>query len=255
MGRARFGVDRPAAEPPAILSAYFPRDPRMAELQDDTPRYPFKAALGGFMLALLMRLIFLSSRKRYTNAEVLQQRFDSGQPFILVSWHNRNILAPFGYLAHRRPGRRFMPLASASRDGTLAAAAMHYLGVTCIRGSSSRGGSKALRQMLRAAKDGNDLGITPDGPRGPIYEVQPGVIASARMTGLPIIPMAYQARRKTLLRSWDRMIVPWPFNRLHYVYGDPITVPREATEAELEGYRQAVQTALMDAVARADAGV
>ncbi len=227
----------------------------MADVSDMPAPMPLKARLGGFLLAALMRLIYFSSRRQFHNLAVIERQFASGEPFILVSWHNRNILAPFGYLAHRRGQRRFMPLASASRDGSLAAAAMQSLGVTCIRGSSSRGGSKALRQMLKAAKAGNDLGITPDGPRGPLYKVQPGVVASARMTGLPIIPMAYQARRKVLLKSWDRMIVPWPFNRLVYAYGEPIRVPRDADEAALEAFRQQVEHALMTLVETVDRAV
>lgn len=210
---------------------------------------PFKAKLAGLVMSWLMRFTFFTSRKRYTNLEVLQTHFDSGTPFILVSWHNRNILAPFGYLAHRRKNRSFVPLASASKDGSIAAAAMHFLGVECIRGSSSRGGSAALRQMLRAAKAGQDLGITPDGPRGPKYRLQAGVITTARMTGLPIVAMSYQARRKKILKSWDAMIVPYPFNRLHYAYGEPIRVPRDADAAEMERCRVAAEQELMRMVA------
>lgn len=218
-----------------------------------TDRFPLKARVLGWMLSWLMRLIFTSSRKRYTNLQVLERHLDRDQPFILVSWHNRNILACFGYLAHARRNRRFIPLASASRDGSLAAAAMHYLGVDCIRGSSSQGGSKALRQMLRAVKLGHDLGITPDGPRGPKYKVQPGVIATARMTGLPIIPMTYQAQHKKILRSWDAMIVPHPFTCLHYAYGEPIHVAKDADEAEMERCRLKLEQEMMRIVAVVDA--
>lgn len=184
-----------------------------------------------------MRFIHATSRKRYSNLEVLQAQFDKGAPCIIVAWHNRNILGPFAYLTHRPKGRVFSPLASASRDGSLAAAAMDNLGVQCIRGSSSRGGAQALREMLRAVKKGHDLGITPDGPRGPKYKVQAGVIAAARLTGVPIIPMTYQASRKKELGSWDAMIVPYPFGILQYVYGHPMRVPRDASPEELEDLR------------------
>lgn len=206
---------------------------------------PLKTRVAAWLLAALMRLLFRSGRRHYLGLEHLQRQFEHGEPFILVAWHNRNILAPFAYLAHRPAGRVFRPLASASRDGTLAATAMHYLGAECIRGSSSRGGSAALREMLRAAKQGCDLGITPDGPRGPVHVVQPGVVAAARMTGLPIIPMSYQARRRKTLRSWDRMIVPAPFTRLVFAYGAPIRVARDADEAGLEAARLAVEQALL----------
>ncbi|MGQ0697940.1 MAG: lysophospholipid acyltransferase family protein [Panacagrimonas sp.] len=221
-------------------------------MEESNSKFPLKARVLGFILSLVMRLIFFTSRKTFTNAAVMERHLDQDRPFILVSWHNRNIMACFGYLAHQRPNRRFIPLASASRDGSLAAAAMHSLGVECIRGSSSQGGSKALRQMLRAVKAGNDLGITPDGPRGPKYKVQPGVVTTARMTGIPLIPMAYQARRKKILQSWDAMIVPYPFNELHYAYGEPIHVAKDADEAEMERCRVRVEQEMMRLVALVD---
>lgn len=214
------------------------------EMPADSP-IPLKTRVAAWLLAALMRLLFITGRKRYIGLEHLLRQFDQGEPFILVAWHNRNILAPFAYFGHRPQGRLFRPLASASRDGTLAATAMGYLGAECIRGSSSRGGSAALREMLRAARQGCDLGITPDGPRGPVYVVQPGVVAAARMTGLPIIPMSYQARRRKTLRSWDRMIVPAPFTRLVFAYGEPIRVARDVDDAGLEQARQAVEEALL----------
>ena len=208
-------------------------------------QYPLKTRILAKILAALMRFLHATNRKRYSNIQVLQQQFDRQTPCIIVAWHNRNILGPFGYLAHRPKGRIFSPLASASRDGSLAAAAMDNLGVQCIRGSSSRGGAQALRDMLRAAKKGHDLGITPDGPRGPKYKVQAGVIAAARLTGLPIIPMTYQASRKKELASWDAMIVPYPFGTLQYVYGQPIRVPRDADEEQTEILRAQLEQELM----------
>lgn len=202
-----------------------------------TNTYPLKTRILARILSGLMRFIHATNRKSYSNLEVLRRQFDSDQPCIIVAWHNRNILGPFGYLSQRPKGRVFSPLASASRDGSLAAAAMDNLGVQCIRGSSSRGGAQALREMLRAVKKGHDLGITPDGPRGPKYKVQAGVIAAARLTGVPVIPMTYQASRKKELGSWDAMIVPYPFGHLHYVYGEPLSVPRNASEQELEDLR------------------
>ena len=204
-----------------------------------------KARILGVCLALLARFIYVSSRKRFHNKALLDAHFASGQRFIMVAWHNRNIVGPMGYVAHAPEGRVFRPLASASRDGTLAAETMRNLGVVCIRGSSSRGGTQALREMLRAAKAGADLGITPDGPRGPVYQVQAGVVAAARLTGLPILAMSYHARRHRRLGSWDRMIVPSPFTTLAYGWDGPFTVPKGAGDAEMEAVRQQVQDALL----------
>jgi lysophospholipid acyltransferase (LPLAT)-like uncharacterized protein len=204
-----------------------------------------KARVLGWLLAQLTRLFYVTSRKRYHNKALLDAHFASGQRFIMVAWHNRNIVGPMGYVAHAPRGRVFRPLASASRDGTLAAMTMHYLGVDCIRGSSSRGGTQALREMLRAAKAGADLGITPDGPRGPVYQVQAGVVAAARMTGLPIIAMSYHAARHKRLRSWDRMIVPAPFTTLAFGWAGPFTVAKGADEAAMDATRAQVEQALL----------
>lgn len=206
----------------------------------------------GFLISSILRVVFFTSRKTYLGLQHLQERMAQDKSFILVSWHNRNVLACFGYLAHRPKHRRFFPLSSASKDGSIAVATMRWLGVICIRGSSSRGGTHALRAMLKEARAGHDLGITPDGPRGPRYQVQAGVITTAKLTGAPIIPMAYQARRKKLLNSWDRMIIPYPFNHLVYVYGPPIHVPRDTPDEKLEDYRKQVEEAMMACVAESD---
>ena len=214
----------------------------MAEPKSD---FPLKTRIAGFLLSLILRFIFYTSRKEYVNLPAVKKLLDEDQPFILVAWHNRNILSSFSYLAHKKKGREWVPLASASKDGSIATAAMKHLGVTCIRGSSSRGGTAALRAMLRHVKQGDDLGITPDGPRGPKYKVQAGVVTTAKMTGCPVLAVSYQAKRKKILKSWDSMIVPYPFNRLRYVYGEPISVPRKASEEELEAFRVRIEEEMM----------
>lgn len=206
----------------------------------------------GFITAWFLRFLYYTSRKTFIHPENLTGFWDENQSVIVVSWHNRNILGSFGYLAHKRKDRNFYPMASASKDGSIAAAGMKWLGVECIRGSSSRGGTQALRAMIRKARSGGDLGITPDGPRGPVYKIQEGVITTAKLTGLPIVPMTYQAKRKKILSSWDKMIVPFPFNHLRFVYGKPITVPKKATEEELEQYRLQLEREMMRIVEKSN---
>lgn len=219
---------------------------------EENQKIPFKMKALGFVIAQFLRFLFYSSKKTYIGKENVTQYFDKDQPIIVVSWHNRNILGAFGYLSLRPKGRQWFPMSSASKDGSIATSAMEWLGVTCIRGSSSKRGMQALREMLRTAKDGNDLGITPDGPRGPKYKIQEGVITTAKLTGCPLVPMAYQAKRKKLLNSWDAMIVPFPFNHLRYVYGEPMVIPRKATEEELETYRLKLEEEMMRICAVSD---
>jgi lysophospholipid acyltransferase (LPLAT)-like uncharacterized protein len=129
-------------------------------------------------------------------------------------------------------GRRISVLSSQSRDGELMARTIARLGIDTSRGSSSRGGVLGLRTLLQKAEEGWDIGFTPDGPRGPAGEVKPGVILVAAATGLPIVPVAIAASRAKRLHSWDRFLVPLPLSKVHFVYGEPLTVPRRGDPAE-----------------------
>lgn len=150
-----------------------------------------------------------------------------GDQFILAFWHRHLLLMPYGYR-----GRRISVLVSQSKDGELIALTVARLGIDSSRGSSSRGAMAGMRTLLRKAAEGWDIAFTPDGPRGPLREVQPGVILAAAATGLPIQPVAVGASRAKLLRSWDRFLVPLPFSTVHLVYGEPLTVERRGDMAE-----------------------
>jgi lysophospholipid acyltransferase (LPLAT)-like uncharacterized protein len=147
--------------------------------------------------------------------------------FILAFWHRHLLLMPYAYR-----GRRISVLVSQSRDGELIARTVARLGIDSSRGSSSRGGVAGMRTLLRKAGEGYDLAFTPDGPRGPAGEVQPGVILAAAATGWPIQPVAVAATRAKRLRSWDRFLIPLPLSTVHFVYGEPLSVARRADPAE-----------------------
>jgi len=147
--------------------------------------------------------------------------------FILAFWHRHLLLMPYAYR-----GRKISVLVSQSTDGELIASTVARLGIDSTRGSSSRGGVSGMKAMLKKAADGWDIAFTPDGPRGPAREVQPGVILAAAATGLPIQPVAIAASRAKLLRSWDRFLVPLPFSTVHVVYGEPLIVERRGDTAE-----------------------
>ncbi len=121
---------------------------------------------------------------------------------------------------------------SRSRDGQIIADVLALFGVQSARGSSSRGGSAAMRELLREARDGKGIVFTPDGPRGPAGVVKEGVIFAAQASRLPIMPLAFAASRDWTLRSWDRMIVPRPFSKGVFVYGEPMLVPRDGDPEE-----------------------
>jgi lysophospholipid acyltransferase (LPLAT)-like uncharacterized protein len=158
---------------------------------------------------------------RHHGDERLREWERRGEHFIIAFWHGHLLLMTNAYR-----GRRISVLSSQSKDGELMARALARLGIETSRGSTSRGGMGAMRSLLRRVAEGFDLAFTPDGPRGPIYEVQPGVIMAAASTGLPIQPVALAATRARQLRSWDRFLVPLPFSTVHFVYGEPLLVDR-----------------------------
>lgn len=167
------------------------------------------------------------------------------EALIFAVWHNRLSLSLTLYenfVRRHQPERKFACLVSASKDGGLLARVMELFRVEPVRGSSSRRGAQALRELVAWGNRGYDLAITPDGPRGPCYTVRDGVIATAQLTGLTIVPASYQLNWKIQLKSWDRFQIPLPFARCEITTGRVMRVPREATEAERESLRQQLET-------------
>jgi lysophospholipid acyltransferase (LPLAT)-like uncharacterized protein len=171
----------------------------------------------------------------------------NADPAIFALWHNRLGIAMefwrWGQIW--QPEARLAALISASRDGALLASTFARFNVIPIRGSSSRRGPQALIELTRALRQGCHVAITPDGPRGPKYIVQPGVISLAQLSGCPIIPVGAKISGKLRLRSWDQFQIPLPFSRCELLYGHAFQVPRDAPEAAREQLRLALQTELL----------
>jgi len=202
--------------------------------------------LGASIIYLLARAYTMTLRIRWENRSGYFQD-DLGGPAIYCLWHNRLTLCMEAYFRQARPrssGKGLAAIISASKDGALLAAILERFSVQPVRGSSSRRGPQALLELTSWAERGYDLAITPDGPRGPCYIVQEGVMSVAQLTGLPIIPFGFYARRKIRLKSWDRFQIPLPFSRCDLNLGKPVYVPREATDAEREVLRQNLEETL-----------
>jgi lysophospholipid acyltransferase (LPLAT)-like uncharacterized protein len=179
-----------------------------------------------------IRLLRLTMRVEYRNREVLDR---AGQ-YILIFWHSRFVMMPYCY-----PGDRMVVLNSQHRDSRMLVKILERFGIEGVWGSSTSGGARGLRELLRRVKQGYDVGITPDGPRGPRRRLKSGVVATARLSGLPIIPVTFSARPAKRLRSWDRTLLPLPFARGLFVYGEPVTIPRDADETASEQARSALE--------------
>ncbi len=160
---------------------------------------------------------------------------------LLALWHGRLMV---GIEAHGQRG--YQVLVSPSGDGELMHRLLREFGYGTLRGSSSRGGTRALREMLRELRDAKTVVVTPDGPRGPIHTMNMGLAWMARASGHPIVPIGFGVDRAWRLGSWDRCTIPKPFARVRICYGPPISVPRDADEAQLTAATEAVRDSLLE---------
>jgi hypothetical protein len=164
---------------------------------------------------------------------------------IFCFWHNRILAISLAFLRRYPGGRKGVTvLTSASRDGEILSAVMAGLGMDSVRGSSSRRGSRAQREMARVLHAAGDAAITPDGPRGPCYALSPGVIQLAQLTGAPIYPVHATFSRAIRMNTWDGFMIPLPFSRITVVVDKPLRLPRELAADEFENTRLHLQTLL-----------
>jgi lysophospholipid acyltransferase (LPLAT)-like uncharacterized protein len=203
-------------------------------------RNPALRAIVCWCVAQMIRLVHLTGRWRTVRAEIPAEFWDKDQPVIACFWHGRLLM--MGYNWDRR--RDIHLLISSHADGQLVAGMVRHFGFNSVAGSTRRGGSEALRGMLRIIKSGGSICITPDGPRGPRMRAGMGPVALAKLTGVPILPSAYAVSRRRLVNSWDRFLLPGLFARGVYVWGTPINVPKDADDDHMEELRRQLETEL-----------
>ena len=167
--------------------------------------------------------------------------------YIGAIWHNRLLIFPL-ILRRFFPNRRGAALISASRDGDLLTDAIRHFGYEVIRGSSSRLGASAILQLTEELAAGRDVVITPDGPRGPAYELDPGIVFLAQKSGASVLPMNLEYSRCWRLGSWDRFIIPQPFSKVRVLISQAHHVEPTGTPEEFETERRRVQDAMMSLV-------
>lgn len=194
----------------------------------------------------LIRIVSVTLRYKWTDRSEFFQGKAPG-PAIYCVWHNRLPLcmtAYFGYIKKYNQSKGLAVMVSASKDGGFLSGILECFGVQPVRGSTSRRGHQALRELTTWARRDHDLAITPDGPRGPCYVVQEGVIALAQLTERAVVPVSYNLDWKIRLNSWDKFQIPLPFSRCEIIYEKPVRVPRNASEAERETLRLQLEQAL-----------
>ena len=202
----------------------------------DIPGWVYRAAV-----VLMKGLRFTWRVKIDDNAGLFDKT--SPMPAIYACWHNRLMFIPT--VAPRKFMQRTAGLASDSRDGEYAAQLLMAFGLKIVRGSTSKGGFRALVKLRKTLRDGDSIALTPDGPRGPRYQVQPGVIILAERTGCPIIPVSLNSKRHWELKGWDRTQIPKPFTSVHLTVGAPIHIPPDLSPEQREEQSHRIRDALM----------
>ena len=191
--------------------------------------------------AWLLRLLAHTWRVRFLNPEVARRLNDAGQPFVYVTWHGQ--LLPLVW-AHR--GQQIAAMISEHRDGELIARVANAIGYRTVRGSTTRGGARALVAACEEIEAGHSVAVTVDGPRGPAGSVAPGAVVISGRTGAPMVPTTVAASRAWRLNSWDRFMIPKPFARVVIAYGEPLRPASGSSRVEapeLERVKDAINAA------------
>jgi lysophospholipid acyltransferase (LPLAT)-like uncharacterized protein len=207
-----------------------------------------RARILSFIAWSLISLWCKTLRVRFENRDIPRAFAAEGKNIIYAFWHGRQFL-----LLHEHRNSRIVIPASESRDGEIQARILGRFGFGVVRGSSKRKGERALLGLVSALRNGKDIALAVDGPRGPIYEVKQGVTYLAGKLGKPIVPVVMSAKRSWVLEKiWDKYVLPKPFTECLIIYGEPIIV-NGTGEEELENKRIELADALNTIMARADA--
>ena len=195
--------------------------------------------------AAILRLLFLTIRLRLDDRSgISENAFET--PGILCFWHNRILGITLSFLRKYPRGKRggVTVLTSPSKDGEILSRVVGALGMGSVRGSSSRRGSRALLELVRIIRNGGDMAITPDGPRGPRYSLGPGVILLAQTTGASILPSHASFSRCLRMKTWDGFIIPLPFSTISVRIDGQITIPQNLSEEAFEQARNNLEDIL-----------
>jgi lysophospholipid acyltransferase (LPLAT)-like uncharacterized protein len=201
--------------------------------------------MAGHLAAWVMKLWSLTLRYEINgNADLVQPKINP-QPVIFALWHNRIFTMPPIWKLTGGKNRSTVVLTSASKDGSTLATAMEFFGIGSIRGSSSRRAVSALIGMKKALQEGKDVCVTPDGPKGPRYRVQPGLLKIAQATGVDIIPIHIRYTSAWRLSSWDRFVIPKPLSKVTIIFDQPILIQKDLTEEAFEAARKSLEKCLI----------
>jgi len=210
-----------------------------------------RAWLAGWVGSRLVNLLSRSLRVQVVGDEKLEELRQRCGPICFCSWHEILVVPLF----HHRFNDG-VAVVSEHADGEIIARVLDTWGYTLVRGSTTRGAIRALIHAVRAVRGGHDIGITPDGPRGPRRVAQPGIVLLAQKSGCPIVPMGFGSTRYWEFRSWDRFRLPKPWARAEIRYGEPIFVPSELADNEaVEVWRRRIEEGMTKVIREVEASL
>ena len=219
-------------------------------------RSRFVQGMLGFTLAAYMVLVKYTTRWTIEGQDKVQPIIDGGKGAIGLTWHSRFLMLN---AAWKKSYQKPHILISLSRDGALVAYTAEFLGLNTIRGSArkagsqkSKGGSKALRDMITALDNNGAIVITPDGPRGPRQRMGMGPLGLARISGAPIISLTFSVKNRIQFKSWDRFVLPLPFGKGVIIWGTPVFVTSDTDDKALERIRAQIEDEMNMLLTRAD---
>lgn len=210
-----------------------------------------------YVLGGIMRWFWWSCRvKRVIGSEHLDELQSSGSPAIIAYWHQMHLLCANYLLRRGKAGDRIAFLISPSLTGEVPTAAARHWNIRVLRGSSTRSGGQSMREMHQVmVRDRYSIVVTADGPRGPLHKFKPGALLMSRMTGAPIVPIAYGAKRFVSWNSWDRFIIPLPFTRVALAIGEPFRIPKNTRIEDLPEIQQQIEVIMQKTAALANEAV
>ena len=204
-----------------------------------------------WLIATYVRWVRCTGRWEILNAGVPERFGGQDRPFIAAFWHGRMLMMPCLWAGDCSMN----VLTSGHRDGDLVAGIVGHFGIGNLRGSSSRGGGMAMALLAQTLESGVSVAMTPDGPRGPAEVANPGVVALARYSGAPIVPVSTAPRRCWQLKSWDGFVIPLPFSGGVFCFGEPLFIPRGADAGTCAAARRELEDTLKGLGRQAEAAL
>jgi lysophospholipid acyltransferase (LPLAT)-like uncharacterized protein len=201
-----------------------------------------------FVASLIIRFLKLSYRIHHINKEPIDHLWKNDKSSIVCFWHGRIFSAmPFAFQK-----TRFKVLISRHGDGEFIARVVKHFGIGTVRGSYRKASVSSVREIISELKKGVTVGITPDGPKGPLHVFKEGIVEIARITGKPIVLLSYSGNRRMIFSSWDKFLLPYPFSQVFFVWGDPIYISKDASRDQIEQSRQEIEGKLISLTITAD---